>query len=115
MDNLDALIRKFIPRQGAWLPLEQYFEEAFANQDPKQHYSAMFDLFERYPEDDGNGVFWSAVHGMEALGGYEELLLEHFSRNPSLMTTIMLRRLLNAGQAHIGGIAIADLLKEKGK
>ena len=59
----------------SWLPLERHFEVAFSSPDPKQYYHAIFNLFERFPDDDGAGVFWSALHGMEAVGGYEDLLL----------------------------------------
>lgn len=110
MDDLDTAIREFTPIKGDWRPLEGYFERAFANPDPKKYYPAIFNLFERFPEEDGAGVFWSALHGMEAVGGYEELLLQYFRRWPSLMTKAMLRRILNSGQTHIGKLAIASLI-----
>jgi len=110
MDELDVAIREFSPCQGDWLPLERLFEQAFADSDPTKYYAAIFNLFERFPEEDGAGVFWSALHGMEAVGGYEQLLLRHFRRFPSLMTNTMLRRILNSGQTHIGQVAIATLI-----
>ena len=110
IDDLDAAIREFTPQQGNWLPLEELLDRAFASSDPRNYYTAIFNLFERFPEQDGAGVFWSALHGMEAVGNYEELLLRHFRRFPSLMTRAMLRRLLNSGQTHIGQVAIASLI-----
>jgi hypothetical protein len=110
-DDLDTTIREFTPQEGVWLPLEQHFEQAFGSSDPKQYYNAIFNLFERYPDDDGAGVFWSALHGMEAVGGYEDLLLQYFRRHPSLMTKTMLRRILNSGQTHIGRVAISTLIE----
>src|SRR5690349_13754791 len=68
MDDLDTAIREFTPQQGMWLPLERHFERAFSSPDPKHYYHAIFNLFERFPEEDGAGVFWSALHGMEAVG-----------------------------------------------
>jgi hypothetical protein len=110
MDALDTLIREFTPQNGEWLPLETYIERAFSSPDPKKYYHAIFNLFERFPNEDGAGVFWSALHGMEAIGGYEELLLQCFRRHPSLMTKAMLRRIQNSGQTHIGSVALGKLI-----
>src|SRR5688500_13954290 len=107
MDDLDMAISEFTPENGAWLPLERYFERAFGSPDPKKYYHAIFNLFERFPNEDGAGVFWSALHGMEAVGGYEEVLLQYFRRHPSLMTKAMLRRIQNSGQTHIGKVALS--------
>src|SRR5215471_16961663 len=106
MDALDKAIREFTPQDGMWLPLERHFEQAFSSPDPKKYYHAIFNLLERFPNDDGGEVFWSALHGMEAVGGYEDLLLAYFRRHPSLMTRIMLRRIINSGQEYIGGVSI---------
>lgn len=110
MKDLDVVIREFIPLKGDWCPLEQHIERAFASPDPKRYYHAIFNLFERFPDEDGAGIFWSALHGMEAVGGYEELLIQYFRLWPSLMTKIMLRRILNSGQTHIGNVEIATLI-----
>jgi hypothetical protein len=110
MDSLDTSIREFAPKEGDWRPLDALFERAFLGRDPSSYYHAFFNLFERFPEEDGAGVFWSALHGMETAGGYEELLLQSFRRRPSLMTTTMLRRIKKSGQSHIGQIEIAPLI-----
>ena len=115
MDDLDTAIREFTPQQGMWLPLDRHLEQAFRSPDPRQHYDAIFNLFERFPDDDGAGVFWSALHGMESVGGYEDLLLQYFRRHPSLMTRAMLRRILNSGQSHIGRVAISRLIDDDTK
>ncbi len=115
MDDLDIGIREFSPENGTWLPLERLFERAFSSPDPKKYYHAIFNLFERLPDEDGAGVFWSALHGMEAVGGYEDLLLRYFRRFPSLMTKTMLRRLQNSGQTHIGRVALSSLITNEPK
>lgn len=81
MDTLDHSLREFIPMNGAWLPLETLLEQAFSDPDPKRYYHAIFNLFERFPEEDGP-VFWSALHGMEHFGDYEDLLVQYFRRWP---------------------------------
>ena len=64
----------------------------------------MLRVFERYPDEDGAGVFWSIVHGLEALPGYEPFLVESYSkRAPSEFGVIMLGRILNSGQREIAG------------
>jgi hypothetical protein len=110
VDDLDKALREFTPDRGDWRPLETLLERAFASPDPRKFYPAMFNLFERFPDQDGAGVFWSALHGMEAVGGYERLLLQYFRRFPSRMTRTMLRRILNSGQTHIGQVAITDFI-----
>jgi hypothetical protein len=110
MDALDISIREFTPENGSWLSLETYIERAFASPDPKKYYHAIFNLFERFPKEDGAGVFWSALHGMETVGSYEDLLLQYFRRSPSLMTRTMLRRIQNSGQTYIGKVAISNLI-----
>jgi hypothetical protein len=110
MITLDTAIREFTPQEGDWRPLDTLFDRAFSGPAPKSYYHAIFNLFERFPEEDGAGVFWSALHGMEAVGGYEELLLQSFRHRPSLMATTMLRRIKKSGQSHIGQIEISPLI-----
>jgi hypothetical protein len=51
-------------------------------------------VFERFPDEDGAGVFWSIVHGIESLDvDYEQTLRASLARRPSRMGQIMLRRL----------------------
>ena len=111
-DTLDLAIREFNPIDGDWLPLEAHLERAFSSPDPTLYYHAIFNLFERFPNDDGSGVFWSAIHGMEAVGSYEELLLQYFRRWPSLMTRTMLQRMVNAGETQIGDVSISTLFSD---
>lgn len=111
MDQLLAnKIAEFTPTDGNWLPLESLLEEAFGSENPRVYYPAIFNLFERFPEDDGAGVFWSAVHGMEATGDYEKDLLRFFRRYPTHMTRTMLIRIRNTAQTEIEGIAINRLV-----
>ena len=108
--TLAEAIAEFSPVDGMWLPLETLLEEAFSSSDPKAYYTAIFNLFERFPNEDGAGVFWSALHGMEAVGEYETDLLRHFRRCPSEMTKVMLVRIRNSGQKEIQGVSIDSLI-----
>jgi hypothetical protein len=103
-------IRNFEPDGGNWLPLESMFEQVFASPAPSKFYSAIFQLFEKFPDDDGAGVFWSAVVGMEHSGNYEQELLAYFRRWPTLITRSMLVRIRNAGHTQVRGISIESLI-----
>ncbi|MGC4075894.1 MAG: hypothetical protein QM702_02435 [Rubrivivax sp.] len=107
--TLAVRIAEFEPSNGNWLELERLFERAFSDRDPTVYYSAIFNLFERFPDQDGSGVFWSALHGMEATGSYENELVRFFRRYPSEMTRTMLIRMRNAGDTKAAGVPI-DLL-----
>ena len=72
---------------------------------------AIFDLFERFPEEDGYGIFWSLLHAIEASGGYEADLLESVARQPGDFNVRMVGRFLNAGRTHLEGQDLFLLLK----
>jgi hypothetical protein len=51
-------------------------------------------VFERFPDDDGGGVWWSVVHAVEGLDlDYEPPLRDSLVRQPSRMGTVPLGRL----------------------
>ena len=69
----------------------------------KKDVGAIFDLYERFPNEDGYGVFWSFLHAVEASCGYELALLESVGRKACEFNVMMVGRLLNAGILQIGG------------
>lgn len=91
--NAYHAIREYQPVDGSFVEHEGLFEQAFQTPDPTEYYDAIFNLFERFPEDDGAGVFWSALHSMEAIGNYESKLRQYWRRWPNLMNRIMMKRL----------------------
>jgi len=93
MTPLFDQICTFEPQDGDWRPLELLIEKSFQEPDPKEYYNAFFSVFERFTDDDGAGVMWSAVHGMESVGGYEKTLLHRFHKNPSFLGKVLLRRI----------------------
>jgi hypothetical protein len=90
-------IFEFQPIDGNWKPLDHLLDELWSIGTPsKESLQILFEVFERFPEDDGAGVLWSIVHGVESLPyDYEALLRQSHSRVPSLMARIMLTRLAN--------------------
>jgi len=73
--------------------------------------SALFGIFERFPEEDGHSVYWTLVHGLEGRGAYEVSLLASVRRAPSPFTLTMLDRIWNAGQTQCAGETIRSILK----
>ena len=94
-------IANFGPTAGSWLPLDNLLNELWLAGEPSvDALPTLFGVFERFPADDGAGVLWSIVHGVEALPyNYEPLLRESYSRVPSEMSKIMLARLANSAGA----------------
>lgn len=110
--DLNKKIREFQPTDGCYKALDPLLTEALADSDPKEYYDAFFYIFEQYPNDDGDGVFWTASDGMEKVGDFQEHLLSSFQRAPSEMTQAMLTRLYNSGVDKIGTVSIPSLLDD---
>jgi hypothetical protein len=107
-----AEISSFHPAKGEWLGLDSLLNELWETGEPVLGIDTLLNVFFNYPEEDGAGVFWSIVHGLESLNGYEPLLLSKTIDKPSLFGVIMLGRLLNAGVKEIEGKSIFVVLKD---
>ena len=94
----------FQPRDGEWLELDALLEELFHSDSPSSGINALLRVFQRFPTDDGAGVFWGIVHGLESLSDYEERLVESVIEQPSEFGIIMLHRLRNSGTTEVRGI-----------
>lgn len=84
----------------------------FASGHPEFGIRALLHVFERFPDKDGYGVFWSILHGLESLPGYEEPLVESVRRQPSEFSLLMINCLLNAGRTHVNATDLFGLLSE---
>ena len=87
-------IDAFVPVDGDWRRLDDLLAELWHLGPREGHLPVLFRVFERFPDEDGAGVLWSIVHGVESLPcNYGEPLRESLARQPSFMGNIMLRRL----------------------
>jgi len=90
-------------------------EHAIGALDPSQcgepEFRAMLAVFERFPNDDGFGVFWSIVHLLEATSGYELALVKSVEQGPAEFNLLMVNRLLNAGVRTVAGKSLLALLR----
>lgn len=76
---------------------------------------AVLDLYERFPDEDGHGIFWSLLHAVEASAGYEDALFDSVSRAPGEFNVMLVGRLANAGIVRIAGRDLLALLKAVAK
>ena len=92
--------------------LDETINQLFASKNPKLGISALLEVFERFPSQDGAGTFWSIVHGLESLPGYDLPLIKSVKRQPAEFNLLMINRLLNGGVREIQGLNLLDVLKE---
>lgn len=70
----------------------------------------MLRIFERFPESDGFGIFWSILHKIEGIPGYEPYLLASVKSKPTDFSVTMINRIINDGQNEIEGEYLLHLL-----
>ena len=88
-------VESYTPEDGNWLPLDDLLAELWAHTPSTDWVLTLLTVFERFPGEDGAGVFWSIVHGLETIPGYEAILEESHSLKPAEFKSIMLRRIAN--------------------
>ena len=76
--------------------LEAALDKLFRAPQPERGIDTLFHLYERFPDDDGYGVFWSVLHGLEKLPGYEPFLQASVRRVPMEFNLLMVNRILNS-------------------
>jgi hypothetical protein len=74
-------------------------------------YRALFGIFERFPDHDGYGGFWTILHLLEKCPGYERHLLDSVHRRPAEFNLLMVNRMINGGRSRIGSVELIDLLR----
>lgn len=104
-------IEVFRPFDDDWLPLEDLITKALDHREAASAFATLLAVFSRFPDEDGAGVFWSIIHGLESFDGYEPALLDAVQITPTEMTLIMLNRMLNAEITEIDGVPLAGLLQ----
>lgn len=108
MNNIASEIEEFSPSDGNWLGLDRAVGKISDVDD--EAISACLRVFEKYPEEDGAGVFFTIIHTLEHFGGYEAALASSVLRSPNQWNLLMLNRMLNAEIDVAGDYAIFELL-----
>jgi len=112
VDEAIEAIARYQPEPGGWLGLDKFLERLWATGEPERGTEVLFGVFERFPEQDGYGVFWSILHGLESLPDYEGPLIASLRRQPPEFNVRMIDRILNAGRNSVGGVSGLTLLGE---
>ena len=111
IQEIISRIEHFEPTDDGWLELDGLIQRLLAFEHPERGIDALLGVLERFPEGDGYGVFWSILHALESLPGYQNKLVESVLRRPSEMTVTMINRMLNAGLTEVGGTNLLILLE----
>lgn len=104
-------IEGFEPTDEGWLELDALIQRLLASEHPERGIDALLGVLERFPEEDGYGVFWSILHALESLPGYQNKLIESVIRSPSEMTITMINRMLNSGLTEVDGTNLLKLME----
>ena len=81
-------------RDGSWLGLESLLSELWGTEISEGCLPTLFRVFEKFPEEDGAGVFWSIVHGIESTDlDYQAALQASLARQSSEFGELMMSRL----------------------
>jgi hypothetical protein len=110
--NIIKDIEQFEPQDGNWLQLDRLLNELWETGEQENFTADLLRVFEKFPEEDGAGVFWSIVHGLENFRTYENELIESLNRQPSEMGLLMLRRIKNSGARTVGGMDISKIMRD---
>lgn len=110
--DIIADINQFKPQHGNWLRLDALLNELWTTGEQENFTADLLKVFERFPEEDGAGVFWSIVHGVERFKEYEKHLINSLNRQPSEMGLLMLRRIKNTGVKTIAGREIKEVISD---
>ena len=108
---VEVLAQFQAPRdQGQLQILDRAIESVRAEECAEPEFRALLGVFERFPDEDGFGVFWSIVHCLEACNGYESSLLESVRTAPVEFNVLMVNRLLNGGVTQVAGESLLGVL-----
>ncbi len=110
VEEILAAITQFEPNEGNWMKLDELLAGLWEISEPAKGIEVMLQVLERFPEE-GIGVLWSIVHGLESLPDYEDKLVESLQRQPSHLGLMMISRIANAGVSVIGNQSMADILE----
>lgn len=91
--------------------LAQLVDGFFAHPRANWHLHVWFRFFERFPEHDGLGVFWSILHALETQTNCDVAVLRSVERKPSRFPVLMVNRMLNAGIHCVAGVELIALLR----
>jgi hypothetical protein len=91
--------------------LEELIHLYFTHPQAEEFLDVWFRLYERFPDDESEGIFWSVLHGIENYPSCDRLVVKSVLRCPSEFPVMMVNRLLNAGIEKVDGVDLLKLLE----
>ena len=111
-EEIVAELNAFRPPNDDWDQLDAILQKLWKDGSPELAIPELLAVFSRYPEnEDGCGVFWSILHGMEDIHGYERQLVNVVVQSPSEFGVMMIGRLVNGGVDYVGDTDLRALLR----
>ena len=95
--------------------LEQLVAAYFLHPQADRYIDVWFRMYERFPEHDAFGIFWSVLHGLEKQLGCPIHVVQSVQRAPSSFAVRMLARIANSGMSRIADIDLVDLMDQVSK
>ncbi len=96
-------------KDGNWLALDDLLQEIWTEGTPTEALRPLFQLLERFPNDESSGVLWGVLHGIETYPDYEAELVHSLQRHPTELVVTMAGRIANSGQKSIAGHSITNI------
>jgi hypothetical protein len=91
--------------------LQELADLYFTHPQASDYLNVWFRLYERFPNDDSEGIFWGILHSIETYHPISDrLAIESVLRQPSEFPLMMVNRLLNSGAAQVGDVDLLELL-----
>ena len=104
-------IQRFQPNEGNWLELDDLMTELWETGEPNKYTKQLFELLERFPTDESQGVLGGVLHGLESINNYEPELLKSIQRQPTDITAYIVHRIANTGATVLAGHSITELYR----
>ncbi|NHZ89532.1 hypothetical protein F2P45_10970 [Massilia sp. CCM 8733] len=108
--SLDALARFSAPDDDQLKALHNSIISLSTEGCGPRECRALLNVFERFPDHDGDGLFSSIVHLLEPCTGYETMLIKSVGPASVPFNALMSDRLLNSGVTEVGGQSLMALL-----
>ena len=92
--------------------LDEILQKLWATGRQERGTAALFGIFERFPDYEDFGVFWSILHGLESLPNCGTEMIASVRRVPNEWNLSMVNRFLNGGFITIDDTNLMELLRE---
>jgi hypothetical protein len=92
--------------------LQELADLYFIHPQASEHLNVWFRLYERFPNDNSEGIFWGILHSIETYHPISDrLAIESVIRQPSEFPLMMVNRLLNSGIDRVGNVDLLELIR----